>query len=60
VRAGKPGNLYEAGGAASYELDAYGSRVELPMKSPKSPRELPGSEGERHRYRAYQPPSQQQ
>jgi hypothetical protein len=53
--------LYEAGGVASYELDAYGGVVELPMKSPKSPkspRELPGSEGERQRYRAYQPPNQ--
>jgi hypothetical protein len=50
----EPTYLYEAGGAPSYELNAVGERVEL---STKSPRELPGSEGERQRYIAYRPPS---
>ncbi|CAD0107935.1 unnamed protein product [Aureobasidium uvarum] len=36
----------------TYEMDAMGERIELPLKSP---RELPGSEGERQRYQAYQP-----
>jgi hypothetical protein len=49
----KPAYLYEAGGVPTYELDAIGGRVELPMKSP---RELPGAEGERQRYVAYRPP----
>lgn len=53
-RMDKPAPLYEAGGALTYELDAVGERTELPMKSPK---ELPGAEGERQRYVAYRPPS---
>jgi hypothetical protein len=43
---------YDADAYASYELDAMAGRVEMPMKSP---RELPGSEGERQRYQAYHP-----
>jgi hypothetical protein len=42
---------YEADGAQTYELDSVTERVELPLKSP---RELPGSEGERQRYQTYQ------
>lgn len=43
---------YEAAGVHAYELDSVTERVELPLKSP---RELPGSEGERQRYQAHQP-----
>jgi hypothetical protein len=54
ARLSEPTYLYEADGAPSYELDAVGERVELPMKSP---RELPGSDGERQRHVAYRPSS---
>jgi hypothetical protein len=53
VHTSKPAYLFEVDGAPSYELDAVGDRVEAPMKSP---RELPGEEGERRRYVAYRPP----
>ncbi|THX02673.1 hypothetical protein D6D13_08131 [Aureobasidium pullulans] len=43
---------YDADAYTSYELDAMAGRAEMPMKSP---RELPGSEGERQRYQAYHP-----
>jgi hypothetical protein len=42
---------YEAAGVHAYELDSVAERVELPLKSP---RELPGLEGERQRYQAHQ------
>jgi hypothetical protein len=42
---------HEIDGAQTYELDAVAAGVELPLKSP---RELPGSEGERQRYQAHQ------
>jgi hypothetical protein len=42
---------HEADGRQIRELDSVAERVELPLKSP---RELPGSEGERQRYQAYQ------
>jgi hypothetical protein len=45
--------MFEVDGTPSYELDAVRERVEAPMKSP---RELPGEEGERRRYVAYRPP----
>ncbi|KEQ59476.1 uncharacterized protein M437DRAFT_57051 [Aureobasidium melanogenum CBS 110374] len=53
IRSGKPEHLkaYEAGGVQTYELDSVRDRAELPLKSP---RELPGSEGERQRYQAVQ------
>lgn len=53
IRSGKPDHLkaYEAGGVQTYELDSVSERAELPLKSP---RELPGSEGERQRYQAIQ------
>jgi hypothetical protein len=53
VLSSKPAYLkgYEVDGAQTYELDAVAARVELPLKSP---RELPGSEGERQRYQAHQ------
>jgi hypothetical protein len=49
----KPSYLkgYEIDGTQTYKLDAVAGRVELPLKSP---RELPGSEGERQRYQAHQ------
>jgi hypothetical protein len=43
---------YEAARVHAYELDSFAERVELPLKSP---RELPGSDGERQRYQAHQP-----
>lgn len=52
----RPPPLYEVDGAPGYELDAVGGRAEL---STKSPRELPGAEGERQRYVAYRPSSRQ-
>jgi hypothetical protein len=42
---------HEADGRQIYELDSVAERVQLPLKNP---RELPGSEGERQRYQAYQ------
>jgi hypothetical protein len=53
VLSSKPSYLegYEIDGMQTYELDAVAARVELPLKSP---RELPGSEGERQRYQAHQ------
>jgi hypothetical protein len=49
----KPAYLerYEAEGAQTYELDSVAERVELPLKGP---RELPGSDGGRQRFQAYQ------
>jgi hypothetical protein len=46
LRSSKPAYLkaYEVDAAQTYELDSVAERVELPLKSP---RELPGSEGER-------------
>ena len=42
---------YEAGRVHTYELDSVAERVGLPLKSP---RELPGSEGERQRFQTSQ------
>lgn len=53
IRSGKPDHLkaYEAGRVQTYELDSVRERAELPLKSP---RELPGTEGERQRYQTVQ------
>jgi hypothetical protein len=53
VHTSKHVHLFGVDGTPRYELDAVGERVEAPMKSP---RELPGEEGERRRYVAYRPP----
>jgi hypothetical protein len=53
IRSSKPAYVksYEADGRQTYELDSVAERMELPLESP---RELPGSEGERQRYQAHQ------
>jgi len=53
ILSNKPASLkgYEADRLYTYELDAVAERVELPLKSP---RELPGSEGERQRHQTHQ------
>lgn len=52
IRLSKPAYLkaYEVDAAQTYEFNSVAGRVELPLKSP---RELPGSEGERQRYQVY-------